>query len=528
MGFHDIESELQYYKLCITKQENECLDFVPILVYGETSAIITELSLHLNTPYFGIVQGCNNAGLCSSVSSNRFQFDVTAPQIETPAHLSTYSFLRSNTQFDPSYVSIAWSLIDPDSPMLYFALTLMSHHDGEVPIDNIKLGDVSSTTVTFPSTDWLNDGTFYTAKIVGCNSAYLCNSSETEPFLVDSSPPLRGGFVEPMFWHLSDEGINVHLSWQGFTDPHSTIRYYHLTVSSNYSGYDLSNGKIKVEHDSNNATQTTLIPLHDVERLSGTKIYLGIWAENGVGLMSDVIKTSVVPSYTGFNSGRLKIEKHSCESHYCTNDCTCEVVDGKCASESACLNLTDVPMFNVYDGLYQSPMVLTPSTACLPGYWVPDKITAMRYEWSVSLFGEDPGSGLIDTINDKFWIDVETYDRAIYCFSTGDFAIVNGSKYIYHVRAWHSYNEYSLHRSEGVLVDITPPSIGTGRHVKDTDSDFVSELDFTSRSTGIFAEWSGVFSDAESGIRNYAVAVGTTYGGDILTNKISFYNWYCF
>ena len=179
------------------------------------------------------------------------------------------------------------------------------------------------------------------------------------------------------------------------------------------------------------------------------------------------------------------------------------------------INVTDSDnTVSVFDGLYNTSLLFTPSSTCLPGYWVSSfsKEDVFRYEWSVSMLGYDAGFGIFDMIEDKIWFDVEMYDRAVFCQASNS-TLSEGEFYHYHTRAWHGANTYSVYKSQGVLIDTSPPAVGMGRHIRDTDSGFEREIDFTSRLHGIFADWENVFSDVQSGIQRFLVAVGTSPGG---------------
>ena len=98
-------------------------------------------------------------------------------------------------------------------------------------------------------------------------------------------------------------------------------------------------------------------------------------------------------------------------------------------------------------------------------------------------------------------------------FSVYHPTLFQGEKYMYHVWAWYSFDEYTYHTSDRVTIDGTPPSIGMGRHVKDHDSSLADEVDFRTDTLGLFASWKNVFSDSESGIHHYEVMFGTSQGG---------------
>ena len=518
IGFHDIQSSIHHYAICISSDSDSdaCDVFVNPYIVGK-SITLSQLNLKDGLTYWANITAFNNVGLWSSSVSKPFTIDVTPPSVVIRTHLTTYSSLLPNTQFDGSYVSLSWKMTDDKTPMNHYTVSLMSHHDGEIPIENIHLGDITSVTLTLSDNNRLYDGTLYKAKVVGCNAAHLCSVSESEDFLVDSSPPLLGGFVEPMEWAHNGSGSTLDIAWEGFVDPHSRIDRYHITVSSEYNGFDLSGGVITISHNHLSYIQRSLVHLETHLQVD-TKIYLSIWAQNMVGIMSDAAKASVFVLPQGLDHGRLEIEKHSCDVHYCTLDCTCAVVNQKCVVDAIpppCLghNATDDALM-VFDGTFNSPISITPSTLCLPGYWMSNFSISdiTRYEWSVGMHGHDPGYGVFDVANDKIWFDVESYDRGIYCLPL-DEHLRQGESYVFHVRVWHGFSNYTLFQSEGVLVDSTPPVIGYGKHVLDTDFNSYDEIDFTTRRKGIFSNWDNVFTDSETGIKEYYVAVGYTSGG---------------
>ena len=496
-----------------------CDVYSGIDVVTGNDVILTDLKLRPLKSYIATVTACNNVILCAHSLSRPFTIDVTQPVIISNISLTTYSSLKPNTQFDRSYVSFSWEMIDAESPMLHYILSLASHHDGEIPISNLKLGDVTSATISLQADKHLKDGTLYSAQVLGCNSALLCTLSMTEDFLVDSSAPLLGGFVEPMFWNNTPEGATLKLAWEGFTDPHSGISRYYIMVSSKYNGFDLSDGIMTFLHDHSTQVQRTTVNLNHA-LVPNSKVYLSIWAANGVGLTSDAAKASVLVVSHAEHLGLLEIEKHSCDVHYCTNDCTCAVVNQQCTPEETTtpcneINITSSQdMITVYDGLYDIEVQFLASSVCLPGYWIGNFSyqDVFRYEWSVSMLGHDAGFGIFDINDDKIWFDVEMYDRAIFC-QTSNATLSEGYSYNYHTRVWHNSNTYSIHKSPGVKIDTSPPCIGMGRHVRDTDNSFEIDIFFTSRLNGIFAEWKNVFTDVQSGINRYKVAIGISPGG---------------
>ena len=533
VGFHDPQSFIHHFDWCVVPDTTqECTEVFN--AHSSTSVVKSDLQLPLHEYLHVILYTYNNANLKTKTTSPSFIIDDTPPVTLKNVTTETYGSLNGKTQFDRSYISLEWDIQDNDIPMSGHVITLTSHDDGVVPLENLIVGDIKSLTIPLTSDQHLKDGFVYNVKVSGCNAAKLCTTSVSEGFLVDSSPPLLGGFFEPMNWASDVTGSTLNLTWAGFADPHSQVSHYYIMISSEYNGFDLSGGIIQVQHDQQAEKQTHSFFLADVALPINSLIYLSIWAENTAGVISDAAKVSVFvlphssvhQRYGKLQFGELDIEKHSCEVHYCTNDCTCAVVNQQCITDvkHKCenTNTTDSKVV-VYNGLMDRPQYLTPSSVCLPGHWfsdlTPTEVT--RYEWSVSMLGHEPGFGIFDIVEDKIWFDVEMYDHAVYCLpADSESLLIQGEQYMFHVRAWHDFNHYSHYRSNGVLIDGTPPRQGLGRHVLDLDSHLNEEIDFTTDTSGVYTSWDGVFSDAETGIHHYEIAIGTSQGGMCETHLI--------
>ena len=294
IGFFDEESAIHHYTVCVTSMVapgQSCDIHSGTNIYTGNDVTLTNLNLKPLEKYFVQVTACNNVNLCSKGTSKPFTIDISPPVVTSNISLTTYSSLKPNTQFDRSYISFSWKMEDAESPMFQYIISLDSHHDGEIPVSDLKLGDITSTTIAL--SNHLKDGSLYYAEIIGCNAALLCTVSKSEGILVDSSIPLLGAFVDPMYWANTPAGANLDLAWNYFTDPHSGVAKYHIMISSAYNGFDLSNGIITVSHNYTSTTQRLVVFLPGYKLEANSRVYLSIWAENGVGLTSDAAKASV-------------------------------------------------------------------------------------------------------------------------------------------------------------------------------------------------------------------------------------------
>ena len=363
IGFHDPHSNIKSYKWCVGYQGSTC-DVIALRdAHTSLSAIESNLDLPLNVDLFCSVWAENNVNMASMSISQKFQVDVTPPKIIKGVILSPWASLKASTQFDRSFLSASWLIDDEDIPMIKHHVSLRTHKDTRSLIDIWLVGSAHNVTMNLKKQEELHDGCEYIVVVTSCNAAALCNVSESERFLVDSSQPSLGEFIEPMTWR-QDENITIlNLTWLGFDDPHSNIEKYYILISSSYSGFDLLDQVVTVLH--NNLTSKQNVEIALVKSITAnSKIYLTIWAENGVGLRSDAAKASVflLPTVPKGDRGVLDIEEHSCDIHYCTLDCTCAVVGKVCPSpdvvpQCSPQNVT-TPHLTIYDEPYANGIIV--------------------------------------------------------------------------------------------------------------------------------------------------------------------------
>ena len=447
-----------------------------------------------------------------SAVSLPFIVDVSPPECMQPPQFDTTLSLRPHTKFDGSVVSLSWSFNDVESPVWTHSVSLFTHHDGKVPMSRVLVGNVDHIVVSLSPNEQLKDGNRYVAKVDACNAAGLCTIAQSEEIIIDSSPPEIGGFVDLLSWQNVGENSLINLSWNGFDDAHSGITSYHIMISSSYSGSDISGGALTVPHNETADVQqyTASLPGNII---SDTMIYLTIWAENAVGLLSDTAKVGVFV----LDSGKLDIEKHSCDIHYCTKDCTCAVLHRTCTAAGISPNCSDPPPLNLIellDGTLNHFATVISSSTCLRALWkqVDMSVPITRYQWTVGLKGEDPGVPIFDVIDDKVWHDVDLREESVYCLP-GNGNLDQGQQFVYYIKAWHGFGNFSVYNSFGVVVDTTPTRVGS-RTVKEMDVTFSTELDFTTNTSVLYLDWTSVFRDAESGIDHFVMSVGMTPGGN--------------
>ena len=487
----------------------------------------TNLAMPTNTPLHVTIRATNNAGLAIETSSEMFYVDDTPPVLVTKPKFNSNSGTSSTYdgyQWDPSVISLEWGFGDVGSSIVKHFITIKSHHEGNVPVDSIELGNQYTLKVSLKSEELLMNGDSYMATVTACNAAGLCTNENSSELLIDHTPPHAGKLNLPMKW--SNENSNISVVWSGFVDTESDIRSYHIGVGQTYSGYELSNGMIEVAHVSSpQNTQTTNIQI--TRNLTADEtIFLSIEVESNAGLRTSISKAAVlVMALNNMKSeGTLVLIKHSCDIHYCNKDCTCAVHGGKCDSvqtSSACVDLTGtsavLPVTDVKMGVIGKHLQFSSSISCLSSNWKTTKGSSIkavqRYEWSFGLYNATYGSGVFE-LDEPKWYDNGLRTSVTHCLSK-EKHLLHRQKYVAYVRAWFSFNEFATYTSMPMTIDTSPPSVKKGSFIKDSDNTCNQDLEFTTSTDKVTACWDNVFTDQQSGVFKYRVYIGTWPGGNL-------------
>ena len=534
-GFGDPETDIEKYEWCLGYESYNCsiTSFEDAQLSG--SFIRSGLQLQLSVPLYLTVRATNKVGLQSMSSSDAFIVDDTIPYIvELPNLIAPDSLLRKNVsvQSDISLLRVSWMFEDQESPIVKHILTLKTHHQSNVSLEIKEIGAETSQILTFHKDNRLQNGDVYYLSVTACNQAGLCATAHSNDLLIDSTPPQLGGFVIPMTWENVQSGnttrTQVNLTWTGFSDVESDITEYQIMVSRYYDGFELSGGIKYINPDSYSEQSTTILLYEQLH--NGNSIILAVRAKNGVDLVTKWSKltVTVISSDHKEHHGFLEIQRHSCDVHYCNNDCTCAVI-GKvceppkitkpCVSVSNKTNVDKYPEIKILFHLRKDEnRYYTPSTSCLAAEWrfhLPDSLKNIaRFEWSMGLKDHDVGVDIFDRRTERIWHSTGRQQNVTYCLPP-DKSLGEGEEYVVYVRVWYSYTEYKQFESPPVMIDSTPPHVRRGRAVKDSDETCVPDYDFMTRSSHVTACWGKVFQDSQSGIHSYTIQIGSSRCGTI-------------
>ncbi|KAH3774601.1 hypothetical protein DPMN_175983 [Dreissena polymorpha] len=464
-----------------------------------------------------------------SKASDIFLIDDTPPVVvKAPKFLLKYNSANCKpSQWEKSILLVELEFKDDISPIVRREISLKTHHEGHTPVESLVLGSERHVTVSLNGTNWLNDGDKYYAIVTSCNAAGQCSSERTSDLLIDSTPPHLGGFKQPLTWTnyidtLGNKVTNLSLKWYGFHDQESGIENYYVTVSRSYSFHELSNGVIKIENTNRSETIQTSFVLTESVFLHES-IILSIWAQNNVGLNSSIARVTVnVLSATSRNEmGILEIEKHSCDIHFCTKDCTCAVIGRPCVEISTNVTCSDISYtdaqnqnlstFDVYGGLPHEILNVSASLACLSGHWSRTNGGSTenihRFEWSIGVHRHAVGEGVFDLKLENPWNDVGLRLEFIHCLPVNR-SLVHEERYVVYVRAWYSERTFTVFKSSPIMIDQTPPNVRRGRFIR--EGNCLEDLDFIDWTKNIMACWDGVFTEQQSFIDHFSVSLGTS------------------
>ncbi|XP_041351011.1 uncharacterized protein LOC121369994 [Gigantopelta aegis] len=530
-GFQDPQSGLAYYEWRVGTSPGGS-DIYSALVPLREYAYAT-VSLPSNKMIYTTLKAFNKAGLWSEAVSNGIFVDFTLPVTVTIPYLSEdISSIKSSTTVSRSSMKTKWKFIDPESSIERQFISISSHYLGEFQTNSIQVPGLLQEYI-FTELD-LHDGSEYQVKIIACNLAGLCTTDKTVKFLHDNSPPKTGMFAvktdhaarltrhQPDWMTWSNDKLN--LAWLGFSDLHSKIDQYTISVGTTPFGTDLNQNKelAKLSHtttgvdmDDEGFVQLYTIPTKD---LSGSSsVFVAVWAVNKVGLQSNALHSELKL----VNGGALELVRR-CDIFSCVGHCVCGSQDKTCNAVGSCSedggnrlilvkDVTDLHFNSSYDD-----QQYTSSSSHLGAMWeIQQGVPVKRYEVSVGFSDKDLPEGVYNLQTDQIWFHVGLATSAVVTIPRGN-QLQSNTRYSVFVRAWYGLNDYDIFKSNGVAVIVKPAGISNtiGRAVKDHSSNGqTKDTDFINNSSEVYVSWKDNFKPGLFGLAKYGVYISTRPGG---------------
>ncbi|XP_072048762.1 uncharacterized protein [Amphiura filiformis] len=543
-GFHDSQSQLSHFEWRVGTTQGGADILATKRIHLTESALVSVTDpLPVNNTMYVTVRAVNRAGLWSESISNGFKVDDTPPEIEEFPRIDTSrGVILNGTQVMRSVVSILWKFYDPESSIGSQYVSILSNHNDDVDMIPVKIGGTESQ-YTFTNL-FLHDGSEYTVGVMACNGARLCTALHTFNFKMDSSPPSVGIFATRndhttdleshldgwMTWGKDDNNCVLNLAWFGFNDVHSGISHYFLRVGSEFNAGDLTNvTPLVVDHDPTAPTavhgaqqraQVNLINSCD----SQSQVYVTIWAVNGVGLQSARVAAAFdlslqLGSYSGPLMLIRRCSANSCEGHCVCASHVCKPPVGRSCSKHPLSDIEVIDVLDLSPDVTNDVAAETDDVDYIPTQNMMAAVWKVVFEWSIGIHASLDGlpEGVFDTSTDRVWHDVGLQQKAILLLPRDKSSLVSGRHYDFFVRAWHGADLYSVHRSDGVIIDSSPPSISTkrGARIKELKAlNAAQDVDFMTDTSPLIVSWGNVFTDGANAISHYEVAIGTYPGAE--------------
>lgn len=557
VGFHDTQSLIRNFVYYAGLSPNGSDLIPPTTIPADHTSFLHLLAMPLSsgTRVHTTVVAYNRAGLSSSSTSDGVVIDAMPPTIlRQPTLITGWVGSRfGESQFSSSALRIAWNFTDNFYSVHHYFVSITSDSRTRISIPSRTV--INADTLSLSGLA-LSDGKTYQAMVIGCDLAGLCTSSSLSlPVLVDSSPPIDGYFAVGsqsvanlthartvsggMTWRNRPfrNVAELNLAFLGFSDPHSQVAEYWASVGSRFSALDLLQPtRLMPTLAANDSVEIYLATVTLSRQVNVSEpLYISLWAVNSVGLSSHVVQASFMLE-TGArpNNGSLVLLRSpNCAMESCLGHCTCAARGGLCNQPSlpaTCTPLSPTTvaadrMLRVYNTVPQLSSNATPTiplftsiTDKLYGRWelvVPSSQAIQRLEWSVGIQDDlmGPGAGLIDPVNGVVWRDADSSMSAVFTVLE-DYPVVTGEVYVFYVRAWYNFQEYSIFTSEGVVVDVAGPVNIRGRRVREGIAQS-RDLDFSSAPSSLSIAWDRVFSTTLSGnYSNFELGIGNFPGSD--------------
>ncbi|XP_062573120.1 uncharacterized protein LOC134235054 [Saccostrea cucullata] len=206
-------------------------DVIPFVDVGIVmSAVITNVTMNNKVTYFATVRATDRVGHLVQSSSAGVMFDNTPPTIgQVFAGITEiHKYIASHKDISASW----FGFDDPESGIKSFHVGIGSSN---FTADIYPLTEVDGNFWKLEeSLDSIIDGYEYYIHLLVTNNAGLSTTSHSHPFLVDSSPP-SGGFVKDGDSQVEvDFQLNttyICASWDGFHDIHTKLSYYEVGLA---------------------------------------------------------------------------------------------------------------------------------------------------------------------------------------------------------------------------------------------------------------------------------------------------------
>ncbi|CAC5407073.1 unnamed protein product [Mytilus coruscus] len=456
------------------------------------------------------IKAYNKAGLSTEAHSNGFYIDDTPPLMKVKPYVSAeLGSIKDNSLVFRSTIRIHWEL------------------NGIV------------REYTFSEID-LHDGGIYTVKLIVCNGAKICVEDESKGIVIDSSPPTPG-----MFAIKTDHAANLHrhvdgwmtwsryklrLSWLGFTDLHTEIDKYFVSLGSKYMTDDFNkisgspqeflHNQSGVDKYDEGYVQTFEVDTKHLAKFE--HVFVSVWAVNQNGLPSRMI-------HSQFKLVPVVLELiRRCSAVTCHGHCVCAAQGQRCSKRS-CNDVTKANNNNLL-GIYDitniqesspfSDVKYTPSNVALAAKWLVVQAQGLRplwYEWTAGYSDKDEPEGVFDNLNDDVWHHAGQTNQAVLNIRRGQRLKESPVSYSMFVRVWYNDDTFADFKTDGILAMSTPLPRRKKKEqrfiVEQLPGHWKKDIDYIKPGAPFTIRWTNVFKDDANIIDKFKLYLSTYPGG---------------
>ncbi|CAG2212775.1 unnamed protein product [Mytilus edulis] len=329
--------------------------------------------------------------------------------------------------------------------------------------------------------------------------------------------------------HMTWSSRALYLAWLGFSDIHSGIDYYHVTVGSGYLKDDLTDdtstkyGYTTTGTDHNDEGYIQLNTVPTLNLILYDTVYVTVWAVNGVGLRSAMIHSA----FNKKSGGSLELIRR-CVTFSCIGHCVCAPQDQKCSYDPSltCNSVTASnpnDLIEVYDvnGYSLDDQEITSSDTVLRGYWQFIMRQGIAPQWVLAVYNEEGNSSsIVSTSSDAVLIR--------------EFYLTNGQDYSFFVRLWYDGTTFADFKTNGIMISTGNLALATagGKAVTEkVTGTNVKDADFVRQGRPMTFDWNEKFVNAATLIKEFRIYISTFPGGhdflilsDTLSGKTTHYN----
>ncbi|GFS26886.1 hypothetical protein ElyMa_005229600 [Elysia marginata] len=250
-----------------------------------------------------------------------------------------------------------------------------------------------------------------------------------------------------------------------------------------------------------------------------SSIFIGVWAVNGNGLMSQALHHEF-----DVGGGLLDL-KRRCTAYNCQGHCVCAIQDQTCSAASGCSDISGgsptrdtVTVQDVVDITFNSGSdSYGPSRTYLAAQWsitTTQGLSVKRYEVAVGLTSSSSPSGLYNSASERIWYDVGQMTQWVWPLHDREMTV--DTSYSVFIRAWYSSNQYAIFKSSGVTVapSAMTTTTNTAAAVKELlQSGDTKDTDYTTSTSTLHVRWDGLFQPGTAGLDTFKVFISSESGG---------------